>query len=208
MTRPRPLGPPQKSAEVEPCDCTKPVGMELTDDWGCARARPLRLLGDRFARARRVLPATQRPHARPFRHVSTATARDYDPMWAAIRAEAQADADAEPLLSSFLYASILSHASFDKALSYVLATRLGCAQLPAAQLAEICNDVLDQTEEARCSFAAFALILRRMMHAMRLTSLRQVRLAARCDLSATRARDPACRTHADCLLYFKVSQCR
>jgi serine O-acetyltransferase len=30
-----------------------------------------------------------------------------------------------------------------------------------------------------------------------------VRLAARCDLSATRARDPACRTHADCLLYFK-----
>ena len=30
-----------------------------------------------------------------------------------------------------------------------------------------------------------------------------MRLAARCDLSATRARDPACRTHADCLLYFK-----
>ena len=69
-------------------------------------------------------------------------------MWAAIRAEAQADADAEPLLSSFLYASVLSHTSFDRALAFVLANRLACPQLAAVQLAELCNEVLDSEEQA------------------------------------------------------------
>lgn len=31
-----------------------------------------------------------------------------------------------------------------------------------------------------------------------------IRMAARADLAATRHRDPACRTYADCLLFFKV----
>ena len=74
-------------------------------------------------------------------------------MWAAIRAEAQADADAEPMLSSFLYASILAHQSFDRALAFVLANRLASAQLLATQLAEMCNGVLDSEEEA-CAPAA------------------------------------------------------
>jgi hypothetical protein len=91
--------------------------------------------------------ADTRTHAPRTR--SNATPRDYDPMWAAIRAEAQADADSEPMLSSFLYASILAHSSFDRALAFVLANRLASAQLLATQLAEICNDVLDSEEEAR-----------------------------------------------------------
>jgi hypothetical protein len=40
------------------------------------------------------------------------------------RSEAQADAASEPLLSSFLYASILGHSSFELALAFVLANRL------------------------------------------------------------------------------------
>jgi serine O-acetyltransferase len=98
-------------------------------------------------------------------------------MWQTIRAEAQADSVAEPLLSSFLYATILSHSSFEGALSSVLANRLACAQLLSTQLLELFNEVLSSDEG--------------------------VRLAARCDVAATRQRDPACRTHADCLLYFK-----
>ena len=137
------------------------------------------------------------PHFTPERR-SNATPRDYDPMWAAIRAEAQADADAEPLLSSFLYASVLAHPSFDRALSFVLANRLACAQLLATQLAEICNDVLESEEEARPRDAPINAEMTLMSRV-----ISQVRLAARCDLSATRARDPACRTHADALLYFK-----
>ena len=70
-------------------------------------------------------------------------------MWETIRAEAQADADAEPLLSSFLYASVLSHSSFDRALAFVLANRLACPQLLAVQLVELCNDVLESEEQAR-----------------------------------------------------------
>jgi serine O-acetyltransferase len=70
-------------------------------------------------------------------------------MWAAIRAEAQADADAEPLLTSFLHSSVLAHDSFDKALAFILANRLASAQLLATQLAEMCNDVLASEEEAR-----------------------------------------------------------
>ncbi len=70
-------------------------------------------------------------------------------MWAAIRSEAQADADAEPLLSSFLYASVLAHPSFDRALAFILANRLASAQLLATQLVEMCTDVLSSEEEAR-----------------------------------------------------------
>jgi serine O-acetyltransferase len=98
-------------------------------------------------------------------------------MWNAVRAEAQADAAAEPLLSSFLYAAILSHTSLERSLAFVLANRLASATLLSTQLAELCTGVLESNET--------------------------VSLAVRCDLAATRARDPACRTHADCLLHFK-----
>lgn len=98
-------------------------------------------------------------------------------MWNVIRAEAQADAASEPLLSSFLYAAILSHTSLERSLAFVLANRLSSPTLLSTQLAELCTSVLESNEA--------------------------VALAARCDVAATRARDPACRTHADCLLHFK-----
>lgn len=88
------------------------------------------------------------------------------------------DADAEPVLSSFLYGTVLAQASFDKALAFVLANRLASSQLLPTQLMELFGEVL--------------------------ASHPCVRLSARCDVAATRARDPACRTHADCLLYFKA----
>jgi serine O-acetyltransferase len=111
---------------------------------------------------------------------NTVTSADYDPLWSAIVEEARADSVAEPLLSSFLYAAILSQKSFDHALANVLANRLACAQLLPTQLYELCLEVLLSQEE--------------------------VRLAARCDVAATRARDPACRTHAHCLLNLKGYQ--
>lgn len=53
------------------------------------------------------------------------------------RAEAAADAQSEPLLSSFLSSSVLLHGSFEAALSYVLASALSSPLLMTPTLFEI-----------------------------------------------------------------------
>ncbi|OAE33060.1 hypothetical protein AXG93_1913s1620 [Marchantia polymorpha subsp. ruderalis] len=65
----------------------------------------------------------------------------HDPIWAAIRAEARLEAEREPLLSSFLYASILAHSCFERSLGFVLANRLKNATLLATQLLDVFDDV-------------------------------------------------------------------
>ena len=52
------------------------------------------------------------------------------------RREAEADAAQEPLLSSFLYASILSHDSFPRSLAFVLSNRLSDATFLSTELFE------------------------------------------------------------------------
>lgn len=59
-----------------------------------------------------------------------------------LRKEAQDDAASEPLLSSFLYASILAHKSFEQALAFVLANRLANPTMLPTQLFEIFLEVL------------------------------------------------------------------
>ncbi|KAL6011921.1 hypothetical protein ACLOJK_002387 [Asimina triloba] len=51
-------------------------------------------------------------------------------------------AEKEPLLSSFLYASILSHDCMERALTFVLANRLQNPTLLATQLMDIFDDVM------------------------------------------------------------------
>ena len=63
------------------------------------------------------------------------------------RKEAAKDAAAEPLLSSFLYASILSHDSFNQCLAFVLANRLSDATMLATEYYEIFLNVLSENEE-------------------------------------------------------------
>ncbi|XP_010432254.1 PREDICTED: serine acetyltransferase 4-like isoform X2 [Camelina sativa] len=64
----------------------------------------------------------------------------YDPIWDSLRQEAKLEAENEPVLSSFLYASILSHDCLEQALSFVLANRLQNTTLLATQLMDIfCN---------------------------------------------------------------------
>ncbi|XP_024004646.1 serine acetyltransferase 4 isoform X3 [Eutrema salsugineum] len=68
------------------------------------------------------------------------TISGYDPIWNAIREEAKLEAEKEPILSSFLYASILSHDYLEQALGFVLANRLQNPTLLATQLMDIfCN---------------------------------------------------------------------
>ncbi|GAX74909.1 hypothetical protein CEUSTIGMA_g2355.t1 [Chlamydomonas eustigma] len=98
-------------------------------------------------------------------------------IWESIREEAQRDASSEPLLSSFLYASILAHESFERALAFVLANRLANPTMLPTQLFEIFHGILVSDDNVRC--------------------------AALADLEACKDRDPACSFLCHALLYFK-----
>ncbi|CAD7697988.1 unnamed protein product [Ostreobium quekettii] len=101
-------------------------------------------------------------------------------IWEKMMLEAERDAKSEPLLSSFLYASILAHDSFERALAFVLANRLANATLLPTQLFEIFSEVLTQDQGTLES--------------------------ALSDISAVVERDPACSSFSSALLYFKGFQ--
>ena len=107
---------------------------------------------------------------------------DSDYIWLAIREEARRDAAVEPMLSSYLYASILAHDSLESALSFVLANKLADSTLLPTQLMEIFNSVLveDESEGGRA-----------------------LREALRADIAAFKERDPACVGYSHALLLFK-----
>lgn len=101
-------------------------------------------------------------------------------LWDRMRQEAKADADAEPTLASFLYSSILGHASFEKSLNFILANKLASPTLYSTQLVKIIED---------CYQADPAIVD-----------------AALADMQAVFDRDPACDKYTQCLLYFKGFQ--
>jgi serine O-acetyltransferase len=100
-----------------------------------------------------------------------------DTVWNRIRAEATRDAQSEPLLASFLYSVILNHECFEDALSFLLASKLGSATLTALSLRDL----------ILAAYAADPPICE----------------AARADIEAVMARDPACLGYSVPLLYFK-----
>ncbi|KAJ8771001.1 hypothetical protein K2173_023326 [Erythroxylum novogranatense] len=103
-----------------------------------------------------------------------------DPIWDAVKEEAKLEAEKEPILSSFLYASILSHDCLEKALAFVLANRLQNPNMLATRLLDIISDVIMHD--------------RAIQHSMRY------------DLQALKDRDPACLSYCSALLYLKGYQ--
>lgn len=100
-----------------------------------------------------------------------------DPIWEAVREEAKLEAEKEPILSSFLYASILSHECLEQAVSFVLSNRLQNPTLLATQLRDIFSDVI--------------------MHD------RGIQRAIRLDLQAFKDRDPSCLSYFSALVFLK-----
>ncbi len=100
-----------------------------------------------------------------------------DPIWSALREQAERLAEAEPELASFAHANILKHDRLEEALSYHLATKIGSADFSPMQVREIFED----------AFAAEPAIGE----------------AVRADLSAVYERDPACHSHVQAFLFFK-----
>ncbi|MDE1173528.1 MAG: serine O-acetyltransferase [Parvibaculaceae bacterium] len=100
-----------------------------------------------------------------------------DPVWDRLKAEAAGMAADEPALASYLYVTVLNHKTFEDALSYHLAQKLGNPEIRAMQMREI----LAQAISAEPAIGD----------------------AARADIAAYFDRDPACHSYVQPFLYFK-----
>lgn len=103
--------------------------------------------------------------------------KDRDPLWATIRAETEQEAAGEPILASFLHATILNHARLESALSFHLAHKLDSPTASALLLREVIEETLAGDET--------------------------IGQAIRCDIRAVKERDSACDSYATPFLYFK-----
>lgn len=108
---------------------------------------------------------------------ATAPALVIDSLWESIRLQTRKQAETEPVLASFLYATILNHETLEAALSFHLANKLDSPALPAMLIREVIEEALD----ADSSIAE----------------------SVRADLLAVSERDSACCSLVTPLLYFK-----
>jgi serine O-acetyltransferase len=100
-----------------------------------------------------------------------------DNLWQTLREQTRQQADNEPVLASFLYATILNHDTLEAAVSFHLATKLDSPALPAMLIREVFDE-------------AFA-------------KDKSIGEALRADLTAVNERDSACCSLVTPLLYFK-----
>ncbi len=100
-----------------------------------------------------------------------------DSLWESIRLQTRKQAESEPVLASFLYATILNHESLKGALSFHLANKLDSPALPAMLIREVIEEALG-TEASIIE-------------------------SVRADLVAVSERDSACCSLVTPLLYFK-----
>ncbi len=103
--------------------------------------------------------------------------RAVDPIWAAVRQEAEGAVRDEPALGGFLYATILSKERLEDAVCHRLAQRLNHSDVDAGLISETFDQVLTDHPELGQAFRA--------------------------DLAAVYDRDPACNRYIEPLLYFK-----
>jgi len=109
--------------------------------------------------------------------VGLAATRDDDPIWDQIRDETRRAVGNEPILASFMHASILHHDELECALSFHLANQLDSPSAPGMMLREIILAAFNSSAEIRC--------------------------AIRDDLQAVLDRDSACHEYHIPFLYFK-----
>ena len=100
-----------------------------------------------------------------------------DPLWQSIREEVAGEVEREPILASFLHATVLNHKSLEDALAFLLAGKLECSALPAMLVRELIADAMEANPGIGQSIRA--------------------------DIRATRDRDPAAKGFSEPFLYFK-----
>ncbi len=70
-----------------------------------------------------------------------------DPIWIKIKETTEQQAQEEPILASFLHATILNHSSLEAALSFHLADKLDSSTAPALLVREIVEDALENAKD-------------------------------------------------------------
>jgi hypothetical protein len=100
-----------------------------------------------------------------------------DFVWESMRSDALKEASSEPLLASFMHASILSHSSLERALAFHIANLISSPAMISTQIQALILEFIDECPDFK-------------------TSLRM-------DILAVMDRDPAVRTSPDVILYFK-----
>ncbi len=108
---------------------------------------------------------------------ASATAGAVDPIWTAIRHEAEEASAAEPALGGFIYATVSSHSRLEDAIVHRVAQRLSHSDVDGGLIQQTFQDVLTKTPDLGQVFRA--------------------------DLAAVLDRDPACKRYLEPLLYFK-----
>jgi serine O-acetyltransferase len=100
-----------------------------------------------------------------------------DGFWDQVQSEARRETEREPMLASFLFASVLRHRKLEDALGVILANKLQTPDLPAILLRDLITEALAEDVSIGASIRA--------------------------DLLAARTRDPAARGYAQPFLYYK-----
>lgn len=115
----------------------------------------------------------------PSQHISARQSPigSIDPVWTAIRGEAEDIARREPALGGFIFANVLNHARLEEAVCHRLAQRLDHGDVPAELICQTFDRVIAEGGDLPGAFRA--------------------------DLAAVADRDPACKRLIDPLLYFK-----
>ena len=103
-----------------------------------------------------------------------------DPVWHRIREEAEAAVRTEPLMGGLFHSSVLHHQTFDRALAFRIALKLGSGEMSEQILREIADEAYEDDPA--------------------------ITQAARADIMAIYDRDPACHRFLQPLLYFKGFQ--
>ncbi|NTS29727.1 serine O-acetyltransferase [Phyllobacterium sp. BT25] len=110
----------------------------------------------------------------------TGSVQQMDPIWHAIRAEAEETVRNEPLLSTFLYSTILNHQSLEEAVIHRISQRLDHPDMESELLRQTFTTMLEANP-------AWSQVLR-------------------VDIQAVYDRDPACTRFIEPVLYFKGFQ--
>lgn len=105
-----------------------------------------------------------------------------DKIWEKMRKDAELEAQREPLLASFMHATILSHTSLESSVAFHMANQLSSPAMISTQIQALFIEAFD-----KCP--SFQKSIRR-------------------DILAVMDRDPAVKTSPDVLLYFKGNKYR